>query len=349
MSPFLVWIQFIASSALVITGGFLLAKNGKELGERHGLTDLWVGFIFLAAITSIPELATALGAVWIADSPSLALSDILGSNAFNIFGAACITICLARASIASILSLFKFRLMILMILSMTGLCMIFGYLNRNGNLLGWGKISLASWAILIIYLAGSWKLFRDEHPSGRNRNRDKAKKNSSGRADGSGLYPQLIFSIMLVVAGGFWLARTGREIAEITHWGESFIGALFLALVTSLPEMSVCLAAIRMNCYDMALGNILGSNIFNLGIIFWADLAYRKGSILDMVSPPFYLASGLGFLLVLILAVALMVPSKRKSTKRILSWDSITIIALYLGGMYWLFRLSSNLAPAALN
>jgi cation:H+ antiporter len=341
----IIWLQFIVSSALVITGGFLLAKNGKELGERYGLSDLWVGFIFLAAITSIPELATAIGAVWIADSPSLALSDVLGSNAFNIFILAPITICLSRPAIASILSLSKFRVMILMILSMTGLVMIFAALNQDGNLFSPGKISLASWAIVFIYLAGSWKLFRDEHPSGRDR--DEAVENSSGQSAGPNLYPRLILSIILVIAGGFWLARTGREIAEITHWGENFVGALFLALVTSLPEMSVCLALIRMNTYDMALGNILGSNIFNLGIIFWADLVYRRGSILSGVTPPFYIIGGLGIILLLVLAAALMIPSDRKLKRRIFTWDSITIIALYLAGMYWLFRLSYNLTPAA--
>jgi len=343
----IIWLQFIVSSALVITGGFLLAKNGKELGDRYGLSDLWVGFIFLAAITSIPELSTAIGAVLIADSPSLALSDVLGSNAFNIFGMACLTICLARVPISSVLSLSKFRVMILMVLTMTSMVMICAALNQDGNLFSPGKISLASWAVTIIYLAGSWKLFRDEHPSRRG-SKEITPKNTDQSA-GSSLYPRLIFSIILVIAGAFWLARTGREIAEITHWGESFIGALFLALITSLPEMSVCLALIRINAYDMALGNILGSNIFNLGIIFWADLAYRKGSILSGVSPPFYIASGLGIILVLVLAAALMMPFDRKSKKRIVTWDSITIIALYLAGMYWLFRLSYNLAPTALN
>ena len=67
----IIWLQFIVSSGLVILGGFLLAKNGKELGDRYGLSDLWIGFIFLAAITSIPELSTAIGAVWIAETVSL--------------------------------------------------------------------------------------------------------------------------------------------------------------------------------------------------------------------------------------------------------------------------------------
>jgi cation:H+ antiporter len=79
----MIWLHFILSAALVIGGGFYLARYGQELGERYGLTDIWIGFIFLAAVTSIPELATVLGAVTVAGSPVLALSDVLGSNAFN--------------------------------------------------------------------------------------------------------------------------------------------------------------------------------------------------------------------------------------------------------------------------
>jgi Ca2+/Na+ antiporter len=69
----MIWLHFIFSATLVIGGGFYLARHGQELGERYGLTELWVGFIFLAAVTSIPELATALGAVTVACSPDLAL------------------------------------------------------------------------------------------------------------------------------------------------------------------------------------------------------------------------------------------------------------------------------------
>lgn len=347
MSIIIVWLQFLASSSLVILGGFLLAKNGKELGKRHGLTDLWVGFIFLAAVTSIPELATAIGAIIVADSPSLALSDILGSNAFNIFGIACLPLCLGRPAVSSVLTFSKFRVMILMILLMTGLVLIFGALNLEGNIFSPAKISLASWLVIIIYMVGSGKLFRDEHPEGRKP--EKTAPNSPDRDNGSRLYLRLLFSVFLVVVGGFWLAQAGREISKITLWGENFVGALFLALITSLPEMSVSLAAIRMNAYNMALGNILGSNIFNLGIIFWTDLSYRQGSILSEVTPPFYIIGGLGIVLILILSAGLMNSTDRNSPPRVITWYNSLITFIYLVGMYLLFRFSAELASRGLN
>ncbi|MDP8214982.1 MAG: hypothetical protein RAO92_03285 [Candidatus Euphemobacter frigidus] len=338
MNVFMVWLQFLISAALVIVGGFYLARNGKELGERHGLSDLWVGFIFLAAVTSIPELATALGAVLIAHSPSLALSDILGSNAFNLFIIFVISVCLARRPITADLSLAPFRLLLLMIILMTGLLMVFAALNRNRQLLSPGGISLASWAVAILYLAGSWKLFRDELPPGAIRKKKEKGDARPGHRDA--LYYRLLASVALVVVGGFWLARTGQQIAELTHWGESFVGALFLALVTSLPEVAVCLAAVRMGANEMALGNILGSNIFNLGIVFWADLAYRKGSILGGIGPAFYVAGGMG--IVLVLVTALWLRMKPEPAARFAVWNNVAIAVIYLAGMYWLFHLSAG-------
>ena len=337
MNPLLVWLQFIVSAGLVILGGFYLARNGKELGERYGFSDLWIGFIFLAAVTSVPELATTLGAVLIAHSPSLALSDILGSNAFNLFIIVVISLCLTRRSITARLNLPPFRVLILMIVLMTGVIMIFAILERNRIVFSPGRISPASWMVMILYLVGSWKLFRDERPS--TGNREKAERQPGSASRSPTLYPRLLTSIALVVAGGFWLARTGQEIAVITHWGESFVGALFLALITSLPEVAVCLAAVKMSAYEMALGNILGSNIFNLGIIFWADLVYRKGSILSGTEPSIYVAAGLGVALVLLTALSLWL--KTETNRRIITGVNIAAGLAYLAGMYWIFRLSA--------
>ncbi len=336
MNIFAVWLQFIISAGLVIFGGFYLARNGKELGNRYGLTDIWVGFIFLAAVTSIPELATALGAVMIAGSPALALSDVLGSNAFNLFIIAAIGICWFRRPVTAGLTLAPFRLMILMIVLMSGLVLGFAVLNREDGLFSPGRISLASWAVIIVYLVGSWKLFRDEHPAGEPRRRaDRGSEQLSARA----LYLRIAVSIILVVGGGFWLARSGREIAEITQWGDSFVGALFLAMITSLPEVSVCLAAIKMGSNEMALGNILGSNIFNLGIIFWADLAYRKGNILTGMEGGVYVSGVMSVVLVGLTAAALYL--KAETSGRLIAAVNIAISLLYLAGMYWIFRISA--------
>ncbi len=334
----MIWLHFIFSAALVIGGGFCLARCGQELGERYGLTDIWIGFIFLAAVTSIPELSTALGAVTVVSSPSLALSDVLGSNSFNLFALGALGLCFFRRPLNASLGLDSFRLLIGMIILMTGLVLGLALLDRGGSLPAPGKINLVSWALLGIYFLGSWKLFRDEHPPDRPR---MPAGPARSRPEGvRSFYPRLLLSVVLVVAGGFWLAWAGSEIAGLTGWGDGFVGALFLALVTSLPEVSVCLGAVRICAPGMALGNILGSNVFNLGIIFWADLAYRPGSILAGASGPVLVSAGLGIVLVLLVALSLRL--KPLTAGREIRLLNIIIILVYLIGMRWIFRLSAG-------
>ncbi len=332
----MIWVHFIFSALLVIVGGFYLARLGQELGDRYGLTDLWVGFIFLSAVTSIPELATALGAVAVAASPALALSDVLGSNSFNLFALAVFGVVLCRRPLFADLTIEPFRLLLGMIVLMTGVILGGALLERWGVLPAVGGISPASGAVLALYLFGSWKLFRDEHPV-----RDPlgpAAPPPARVAAGRFFFLRLFFSIVLVVAGGFWLAWAGSGISGLTGWGEGFIGALFLALVTSLPEVSVCLGAVKICAPRLALGNILGSNIFNLGIIFWADLAYRRSSILAGMEAPVIVSGVLGLILVLLVALSLKL--HRPGPGREVTMINLIIIGLYLVGMRVLFQLS---------
>lgn len=329
----MIWLHFIGSAALVIGGGYYLARQGKELGDRYGLSDLWIGFIFLSAVTSIPELATALGAVTVAASPSLALTDVLGSNAFNLFAAAVLGLALFPS-----LTLGSFRVPILMILLMTGLVLGFAVFDRAGNLVSPGGISYASWAILALYLLGSWKLFRDEHPAPLTAAPPLPPEKAGPGADS--FYVRLIVSVGLVVAGGFWLAWAGSRIAGETGWGDGFVGALFLALVTSLPELSVCLGAMKIAAPEMALSNILGSNVFNLGIIFWADLAYGRSSILAGVDGPTLVSGGLGAFFALLLACALKM--KRPASVPAVMAINLAIVLAYLIGLRWIFSLSAG-------
>ncbi len=329
----MIWFHFIFSAVLVVGGGFYLARQGKELAARYGLTDIWIGFIFLSAVTSIPELATAVGAVTVAGSPDLALTDVLGSNAFNLFAVAVLGLALFPT-----LTLKSFRVLLLMIFLMTGLVLGFALLDRAGELASPGSISYASWAVLALYLLGSWKLFRDEHPAPISALPPVPEQESG--PDRDTFYLRLIVSVSLVVAGGFWLAWAGGRIAGETGWGDGFVGVLFLALVTSLPELSVCLGALKIAAPEMALSNILGSNVFNLGIIFWADLAYGRASLLAGAGGPTLVSGGLGAVFVLLLALALKM--KRPAAVPVVMAINLAVILSYLAGLRWIFSLSAG-------
>lgn len=332
-SNFLVWLQLVLSGGLVIWGGSILAGKTKQLSEKTGLTELWLGFILLAAVTSIPELATSVGAVWLVHSPSLALGDLLGSNSFNIFIIVLLNCFFLRRSFLSRASWSSFKNLILSVLGMTGLVILALWAGRHHRSFTFLHVDLASWLIIILYFITSVHLYRMEHPPEGNEERQ-----DKGKPAGK-LYLSLFASALIVVGGAFWLAKTGQQIAEITGWGETFVGALFLALVTSLPELAVCVAAVKIGSPELGLGNILGSNIFNLGIIFPTDLAYPAGSLFGGGNTSAGVAAGTGILLTLTLAAALKFKPKRAGRW---GWETGAIALIYLGGMYLIFALSSG-------
>ena len=80
----MLWLQFIIGAVIVVISGSFLARQADILAEKTGLGHIWVGMLFLATITSLPELVVGVGASALENAPDLAVGDILGSNAFNL-------------------------------------------------------------------------------------------------------------------------------------------------------------------------------------------------------------------------------------------------------------------------
>ena len=88
-----------------------------------------------------------------------------------------------------------------------------------------------------------------------------------------------------MVAAGIWLPFVGADLADAMGWRKTFVGSLFVAGATSLPELVVTVAAIRIGALNMAIANLLGSNLFDMVALAIDDLVYAKGPILWAVSP----------------------------------------------------------------
>ncbi len=89
----------------------------------------------------------------------------------------------------------------------------------------------------------------------------------------------------VVAAAGTWLPFVGQEIAEAMGWKTTFVGTLFIAGATSVPELVVTVSALRLGAADMAIAGLLGSNLFDILILAVDDIAYRKGPLLHAASP----------------------------------------------------------------
>jgi cation:H+ antiporter len=130
-----------------------------------------------------------------------------------------------------------------------------------------------------------------------------------------------------------WLARTGERIVNTTDLTETFTGALFLGVATSFPEMIVSFAALRAGSINMAVGNILGSNLFDIFIIPLLD-ALSKRPILGLMTAGQIMVTAV---VILISAVAVLGLFCKRDTSRKVSWDTVLIFAIGFFGFMLLY------------
>ena len=140
-----------------------------------------------------------------------------------------------------------------------------------------------------------------------------------------------------ILVGGALLATTGDALAGKTGLGSSIIGFTLIGLCTSLPELSSVLAALKMRRYQLAIGDIFGTNLFNIQILFVGDLFYREGALLNAAGEFEIAATCLAVLLTGIFVVGLLERTNRTIGR--IGTDSALVLVVYMGGLVALSRI----------
>jgi cation:H+ antiporter len=328
----LVWIKFLFCLVVILFAGTKLARYGDAIAQKTGLSGLWIGLVLLSAITSVPEIATSVSSAALVGSADLSLGTLFGSNLFNLAILAFIDTCHPFTPILSLVSTRHILLATGAIL-LTGVAAVSILAGDalSGIALGW--LGVPSIIILLLYLLLIRRMFRLERDS-----QPPATTTSAQYQDISLRMVWLKFSLaaIAVIGAGIWISFIGDDIAQATGWGASFVGSLFLAISTSAPELVVTFAALRLGALDMAVADILGSNMFNMTIIFLADIFYTRQAILSSSSNVHTITAAAGILMSLLVIIALRFRQKKK-VGRLFSWYSPPLIVLYLLGFYMLF------------
>jgi cation:H+ antiporter len=274
MSPFLV---FLLSAAAVVLAGIRLAQDGDRIADRTGLGGAWVGAILVAAATSLPELAIDASAV-LQGAPDLAVGDLFGSSMFNLLILAVADQLTRQPRMASRFTVNQGMIGVLGILVTT--LALLGV--ATAGLLPSLRVGWATIAIVLVYLAGARLLHfnRPEPPFGTVPER----AGPPGRGLRGPILGFTAAAAVILVAAPF-LASSAAEIADRLGVSEGFIGVLLVAVTTSLPEVVVTIASLRLGAFDLAAGNLLGSNCFNMTILLPLDLLHGGGPILAAVDP----------------------------------------------------------------
>jgi cation:H+ antiporter len=326
-----IWGQFILAASIIIVSGYKLSRYGDQIAKRTGLGKTFLGIVLFSTVTSLPELTVCLTSTSVVGAPDLAIGNIFGSNLFNLLLIAVLDIAQGRGAILDLLSPSHVLAASLGIL-LTGLTILFIGLGLSFNL---GFLGIESIILILIYALGIKILYRYETLGSQQSSPEV--QVSEGSTRGKSVYLLFAIGAIAIVGAGLWLSVTADAIAQATGWGRSFIGTFMLAVVTSLPELAVGIPLVRMGAFDMAIGNLLGSNIFNIAIIPLADIAFTKGAILASVSGNHILTAVLGIVMTNIVIMDLIYKAKKVPWR--IGWGSISIITLYFLGSIALFKL----------
>jgi len=320
----------------VVFAGTKLTKYGDAIAEKTRLSGAWIGLLLLATITSMPELVTGISSVTIVDVPDLAVGTVMGSNLFNLSLIVLMDVLyrdMPLLSAASRKHLASASLCIL-IIALAGIGIIMG--NQDHGV-SFGKFDLFSLLLILSYLSGLTVMSRLETGTAAIMRSGEIPK--PHYSDMSLRRTGLSFTIagIVIIGASIWLATIGDEIAETTGWEASFVGSLFLAVISSLPELTVCIAAIRLGAVDMAIADLLGSNMFNTGIIIAAsDIAYRGDSILYSASLSLAWAAMIAIAMTIVVMAGILFPAKQKAL-RFISREGPILLGLWIAGSYILF------------
>ena len=327
----MLWVAFALCTGLIFYSGSKLSLYGDMMAEHTGLGRTWVGFVVLAAVTSMPELVTGLSSVTYAGVPDIAVGSILGSSVFNLSLLVLLDVLGRKRSVYSYggpghmtSALFG---MLLLVVAAAGLVV-------GGALPALGWAGLYSFIFMLIYLVAVRKVYLIETQGPVQEAPDV--EPTYGEADG--VFLKFGLNAAVVIASAIFLPFIGEGLAESTGLGQTFVGNFFIAISTSLPELVVSIAAVRLGAMDMAIGNLLGSNIFNILILAIDDVVYTAGPLLGAVEPSHAVPAVSAILMSLVTYHGL----KTRAAKRPgmpLAWPSAAILALFAANAVLLFAL----------
>jgi cation:H+ antiporter len=320
----IVWFKFAICAGLITYAGPALARYGDIIAEKTGLSRTWIGLVLLATATSLPELFTGISAVTFAAAPNIAVGNILGACVINLAMLVVLDTMTRGETIyrrmdqGHILS----AAFAVILIGFAGASVLVG---RNEVHLELFHIGAYTPLFISVYLVAMRSAFLFEQ---RKPPQPPIHEEAEGMTLGTAI--RWYIGAAAIIAGvGTWLPFIGTEMAEVMDLKTSFVGTLFIAAATTLPEFVVTLSALRLGALDLAIGNLLGSNLFNILILAIDDIAYLDGPLLSAVSPVHAVTAFAAVTMLGIVIVALLY----RPTNRLwgtIGWVSLSLLTIYL-------------------
>jgi len=323
---------FLGSASVLVAAAVVLTRAGDAIAEHTGVGRVWIGAVLVAGATSLPELATDVAAVRIG-APDLAAGDLFGSSMANMLILAFIDLLPARKRVLREASLDN-ALVACLAIVLNAAAAVLVLLRPQHGVLGVAPESLL---LVLAFLAGTRAVYRHSARSG---------VVASGLRHGlrwslRGAALRFAGAALVVLLAAPILARSSAQIAELSGLGATFVGTFLMGISTSLPELVASLAAIRMGAFDLAVGNLFGSNAFNMVVFFAMDLA-GPTPIFAALDPSHALTALLALTLMGLGLAALVYRAERRF--RLLEPDSALMVLVYAAAV-WLLHAATRGGP----
>lgn len=335
-------IKFALCAAIIFYCGRRVAKYGDAIAEKTGLGGLWIGVILVSVATSLPELFTGLGSTVFVNEPDLTVGNLFGANTYNLVNISLLDFFNRGGPLLSAVSSGQLLTAVLSLIPLTiaALGILLTHTSPQPVIF---NISAYSILILLSYIVCTRIIFVFEN---------KRRIIKETRSEEEELFKYGAISLKTaairyavyaaaIAGAGIWLAYLGDDISGVFGLEKNFVGSLFLGFATTLPEITVSVAAIRLGAKELAVANMVGSNLFNMTIIFFNDLFYRRAPIFEAVSDRHIFTACVVVVMTAIVAAGLILKPKKKKAFG-LSGYSIALIAVFILGAYLSYTFSAR-------
>ena len=310
-------ILFLFLAGLTVFLSFRLSYYADLLNKTTNISGVFIGGILLAGITSLPELVTCLSSIFL-NNPYLAIGDILGSNFFNIAMMCFFDILFIKTMFYNYTKNRYYLIYVLLILNY-----LIMYLFMGGTFnLEIFNIGLPSFIIIITYIFYL-----------KNAKEEETKKEVKTTKEHVLLKFFLVGLFMVIVS--ILLTLVVNLIAgKNPNVASSFIGAILLGITTSMPEVTTFIALVKMKSFDLALSDIIGSNLFNLLILAIGDIFFKNKEIYYFVDKE--------SMFLLIFGLILTILSFYQNNRKVVKNKFVYIIPSLMGILLYIYYIAIN-------
>tara|TARA_Y100000590_G_scaffold218535_1_gene247507 strand:+ start:8912 stop:9940 length:1029 start_codon:yes stop_codon:yes gene_type:complete len=339
----LLWIQLIAAAILILIASKYLVTSSDTIAIKIGLGHTFVGIVLLATATSLPELATGISSITLANAPDLAAGAAFGSNIVNLLIIAIADIIWRKGPMLASISRAP------VIVAILGIVIIFiasisTAIHHWTNLLDNWYVSPLSIVLVFFFIVATYIVYQIDKKEAKLDDTKNTNESVKSKLDNETKRAFLFYMIsaICIIGASIWLSEIGDRLADALNWEQSFVGTQFLAISTSLPELATTVAALRLGNPEMAVANLLGSNLFNMGFILFADeLAVTGSSLWANISFSHVITGLTAILMTLIIVSALLIRQNHPKgfSSRWINIESSSLLIIYIIASIGIFYL----------